>query len=67
METNNIGRFRDSAQNLLLVHDILDYLRFLDIGTIEDFNRVDFLGFCIPTGVDFTKVTLSKLADHIEV
>lgn len=34
MKSYYVGRFGDGAKDLLFVHYVLDYLRFLDIGTI---------------------------------
>lgn len=34
VEGHHEGELRDCAQDLFLVHDVLDYLRFLDVGTV---------------------------------
>ena len=45
----------------------MDYLRFLDVGAVEDFDRVDLLGLGVPASVDLAEVTLPQLAHHVEI
>ena len=67
MEAYDVGGFGDSAQDLLLVHYVLDYLGFLDVGAVEDFDCVDLLGLGVPASVDLAEVALSELADYVEI
>ena len=45
----------------------MDYLGFLDVGAVEDFDRVDLLGLGVPASVDLAEVALTELADYVEI
>ena len=67
VEGDHEGEARDGSEDLLLVHDVLDYLRFLDVGTIQDLYRVHTLGLHVPTGIHLAEVPLTQLTHHVEV
>ena len=67
VEGDHEGEARDGSEDLLLVHDVLDYLRFLDVGTIQDLYRVHTLSLDVPTGIHLAEVPLTQLTHHVEV
>lgn len=67
VEGDHEGEARHCPQDLLLVHDVLDYLRLLDVGTVQHLYRVYPLGLRVPAGVDLAEVALPQLAHHVEV
>lgn len=54
-------------QDLLLIHDVLDYLRFLHIGPIQHLNGVQLLRLVIPARIHLTKITLPQPSNYVKV
>lgn len=67
VEINDEGMPGHRPQDLLLVHDVLDYLGFLHIGPVQDLNRVHLLSLVIPARIHLTKITLPQPAHYMKV